>query len=41
MPAGEAVLIIPADNTPLGRVLRQVAPQLRARGRHITFLPTE
>ena len=36
----EVLFIIPEGETPLRRAMRQLVPQLRANGRHVTALPT-
>lgn len=36
LPPGQALLVVPAEETPLKRALRRLVPQLRARGRHVT-----
>ena len=40
LPTGEALLVAPTGDTPLRRMLRALAPHLRARGRRVTALPT-
>jgi hypothetical protein len=39
MPTGEVLFVVPEDETPLRQTMRQLVPQLRARGRHITAIP--
>jgi phosphoserine phosphatase len=36
LPAREALVVVPEEETPLKRVARALVPQLRARGRHVT-----
>lgn len=41
LPAGEALLVVPAEASPLRQVMHAVAPALRARGRRITAVAVE
>lgn len=36
LPTGEALLVVPSDETPLKQLARALVPQLRAHGRHVT-----
>jgi len=40
LPTGEVLLIVPAGPSKLRNVLQALSPALRARGRHVTTLPT-
>lgn len=41
LPAGEALLVVPAGETRLAQAMRDLVPQLRARGRHVTAVAAE
>ena len=41
LPAREALLVVPAEETRLKQVARALAPQLRAKGRHVTTVGAE
>lgn len=36
LPSGEVVLVVPKAETPIKHLARQLIPQLRARGHHIS-----
>ncbi len=40
LPTGEVLIVVPAGPSKLRNVLQALSPALRARGRHVTTLPT-
>lgn len=39
LPTGEALLVVPSNETPLKHMARALVPHLRAQGRHVTAIP--
>lgn len=41
LPAGEALLVVPSDETPLKQMARALVPQLKEKGWHVTAIATD